>query len=193
MRGGVYLPSNFCSSGTATFVGSARRHGDADGHDPDPVRRRGDRLSARRACPPPSSVSRARRKVVVVVARRPREAPATQMHDFLSRDGLLPSELLAVGQAGSSCGQAAGGGTCGPRPSDAGEGGRTAPTNHDQLTREPDPAPFAPLVESSPIETRLTVHLRVLALAVNRRGHSPSATTLGLSGRAPAPPRHGSE
>jgi thioredoxin reductase len=43
-------------------------------------------------------LSRARRRVVVVDAGAPRNAPATHMHGFLSRDGLGPRELLAVGR-----------------------------------------------------------------------------------------------
>jgi thioredoxin reductase len=43
-------------------------------------------------------LSRAGRKVLVVDAGAPRNAPAAQMHGFLSRDGLPPGELLAVGR-----------------------------------------------------------------------------------------------
>ena len=44
-------------------------------------------------------LSRARRTVLVVDAGAPRNAPAAQMHGFLSRDGLPPADLLAVGRA----------------------------------------------------------------------------------------------
>ena len=44
-------------------------------------------------------LARARRRVVVIDAGSPRNAPAAHMHGYLSRDGLPPSELLAVGQA----------------------------------------------------------------------------------------------
>jgi thioredoxin reductase len=44
-------------------------------------------------------LSRARRSVAVVDAGRPRNAPAAHMHGYLSRDGLPPSELLAVGRS----------------------------------------------------------------------------------------------
>ena len=44
-------------------------------------------------------LARARRSVVVVDSGRPRNAPAAQMHGFLSRDGLPPSELLAAGRS----------------------------------------------------------------------------------------------
>lgn len=44
-------------------------------------------------------LTRARRSVVVIDAGRPRNAPAAQMHGFLSRDGLPPGELLAAGRA----------------------------------------------------------------------------------------------
>ena len=44
-------------------------------------------------------LARARRQVVVVDAGRPRNAPAAQMHGFLSRDGFPPAELLATGRA----------------------------------------------------------------------------------------------
>jgi thioredoxin reductase len=43
-------------------------------------------------------LSRARRKVLVVDAGQPRNAPATHMHGFLSRDGMPPAELLAAGR-----------------------------------------------------------------------------------------------
>ncbi|USQ75649.1 NAD(P)/FAD-dependent oxidoreductase [Ornithinimicrobium cryptoxanthini] len=43
-------------------------------------------------------LSRARRKVLVVDAGAPRNAPASHMHGYLSRDGLPPHELLAVGR-----------------------------------------------------------------------------------------------
>jgi len=44
-------------------------------------------------------LSRARRRVLVVDGGAPRNAPAAHMHGFLSRDGLPPAELLAVGRA----------------------------------------------------------------------------------------------
>ncbi len=43
-------------------------------------------------------LSRARRKVLVVDSGTPRNSPAAHMHGFLSRDGLPPGELLAVGR-----------------------------------------------------------------------------------------------
>ena len=43
-------------------------------------------------------LSRARRRVLVVDAGAPRNAPAAHMHGFLSRDGLPPGELLAIGR-----------------------------------------------------------------------------------------------
>src|SRR4051812_49261059 len=43
-------------------------------------------------------LSRARRRVLVVDAGEPRNAPAAHMHGFLSRDGLPPAELLALGR-----------------------------------------------------------------------------------------------
>lgn len=43
-------------------------------------------------------LSRARRKVLVVDAGTPRNAPATQLHGYLSRDGIPPAELLASGR-----------------------------------------------------------------------------------------------
>jgi thioredoxin reductase len=43
-------------------------------------------------------LSRARRKVLVIDAGAPRNAPAAHLHGYLSRDGLPPSELLAVGR-----------------------------------------------------------------------------------------------
>jgi thioredoxin reductase len=44
-------------------------------------------------------LTRARRRVLVVDAGAPRNAPATHMHGFLSRDGLPPLELVAIGRA----------------------------------------------------------------------------------------------
>ncbi len=43
-------------------------------------------------------LGRARRRVAVVDAGMPRNAPADHMHGFLSRDGLRPGELLAIGR-----------------------------------------------------------------------------------------------
>jgi thioredoxin reductase len=43
-------------------------------------------------------LSRARRKVLVVDAGAPRNAPALHLQGFLSRDGLPPAELLALGR-----------------------------------------------------------------------------------------------
>jgi thioredoxin reductase len=44
-------------------------------------------------------LGRARRRVAVVDAGSPRNAPATHMQGFLSRDGMPPAELLAAGRA----------------------------------------------------------------------------------------------
>jgi len=43
-------------------------------------------------------LGRARRGVLVIDAGSPRNAPAAHMQGFLSRDGMAPSELLAVGR-----------------------------------------------------------------------------------------------
>lgn len=43
-------------------------------------------------------LSRARRTVLVVDAGNPRNAPATHLHGYLSRDGMPPNELLAAGR-----------------------------------------------------------------------------------------------
>ncbi len=43
-------------------------------------------------------LSRARRRVLVLDSGTPRNAPAAHMHGFLSRDGLPPGELLAIGR-----------------------------------------------------------------------------------------------
>src|SRR5437764_8104979 len=43
-------------------------------------------------------LGRARRRVTVVDAGAPRNAPAAHMQGFLSRDGLPPAELLALGR-----------------------------------------------------------------------------------------------
>ncbi|CAM3787259.1 NAD(P)/FAD-dependent oxidoreductase [Nocardiopsis gilva] len=44
-------------------------------------------------------LARARRRVLVVDRGNPRNAPARQVHGFVSRDGTPPGELLAVGRA----------------------------------------------------------------------------------------------
>ena len=44
-------------------------------------------------------LGRARRRVAVVDAGAPRNAPAAHMHGFLSRDGMPPAGLLAIGRA----------------------------------------------------------------------------------------------
>jgi len=44
-------------------------------------------------------LGRARRRVAVLDAGAPRNAPAAHMQGFLSRDGLPPAELLAIGRA----------------------------------------------------------------------------------------------
>jgi thioredoxin reductase len=43
-------------------------------------------------------LSRAQRRVAVVDAGHPRNAPAAHMHGFLSRDGMAPAGLLAIGR-----------------------------------------------------------------------------------------------
>lgn len=43
-------------------------------------------------------LSRARRHVLVVDAGEPRNAPAAHMHGYLSRDGLPPADLIAIGR-----------------------------------------------------------------------------------------------
>ncbi len=43
-------------------------------------------------------LTRARRRVVVIDAGEPRNAPASHMQGFLSRDGMPPTELLAAGR-----------------------------------------------------------------------------------------------
>ena len=43
-------------------------------------------------------LSRARRKVLVLDAGHPRNAPAAHMQGFISRDGLPPGDLLALGR-----------------------------------------------------------------------------------------------
>jgi thioredoxin reductase len=44
-------------------------------------------------------LARARRRVAVIDAGAPRNAPATHMYGFLSRDGLAPHDLLTIGRA----------------------------------------------------------------------------------------------
>jgi len=44
-------------------------------------------------------LTRARRRVLVVDSGAPRNAPAAHMHGFLSRDGMPPADLIALGRA----------------------------------------------------------------------------------------------
>src|SRR5215203_7163742 len=44
-------------------------------------------------------LGRARRRVAVIDSGAPRNAPASHMQGFLSRDGMPPAELLALGRA----------------------------------------------------------------------------------------------
>lgn len=44
------------------------------------------------------TLARARRSVLVIDAGRPRNAPASQVHNYLGREGTPPSELLAIGR-----------------------------------------------------------------------------------------------
>src|SRR5918911_448751 len=44
-------------------------------------------------------LGRARRRVLVVDAGSPRNAPAAHMQGYLSRDGMPPGDLLALGRA----------------------------------------------------------------------------------------------
>ena len=45
------------------------------------------------------TLARARRSVLVVDAGEPRNAPASGVHGFLTRDGISPAELLEIGRA----------------------------------------------------------------------------------------------
>jgi thioredoxin reductase len=45
------------------------------------------------------ALGRSRRRVVVIDAGEPRNAPAERVHNFLTRDGTSPRELLALGRA----------------------------------------------------------------------------------------------
>lgn len=45
------------------------------------------------------ALARSRRSVLVIDSGQPRNAPAAHMHNYLSRDGMAPLELLAVGRA----------------------------------------------------------------------------------------------
>ncbi len=56
-------------------------------------------------------LTRARRSVAVVDAGEPRNAPAAKMQGYLSRDGMAPSDLLAIGRSEVAAygGQLAGG------------------------------------------------------------------------------------
>src|SRR3712207_8276716 len=45
------------------------------------------------------AVARSRRSVLVIDAGEPRNAPADGVHNFLTREGAIPTELLALGRA----------------------------------------------------------------------------------------------
>ncbi|WP_329080335.1 FAD-dependent oxidoreductase [Streptosporangium sp. NBC_01469] len=45
------------------------------------------------------TLARARRSVLVIDAGRPRNAPASHVHSYLTRDGVPPAELAALGRA----------------------------------------------------------------------------------------------
>lgn len=45
------------------------------------------------------ALARARRSVLVIDGGRPRNAPASHVHNYLGREGTPPSELLAIGRA----------------------------------------------------------------------------------------------
>jgi flavin-dependent dehydrogenase len=45
------------------------------------------------------TLARARRSVLVIDAGEPRNRPASGVHGFLTRDGLPPAELVALGRA----------------------------------------------------------------------------------------------
>src|ERR671914_1084654 len=44
-------------------------------------------------------LGRQRRSVIVVDSGEPRNAPAAHMHGYLGREGVAPSELIAIGRA----------------------------------------------------------------------------------------------
>lgn len=44
-------------------------------------------------------LGRSRRSVIVIDSGDPRNSPAEGVHGFLSRDGIKPSELLAIGRS----------------------------------------------------------------------------------------------
>ncbi|WP_371785896.1 FAD-binding protein [Streptosporangium subroseum] len=44
------------------------------------------------------TLARARRAVLVIDAGRPRNAPASHIHNYLGREGAAPSQLLATGR-----------------------------------------------------------------------------------------------
>src|SRR5687767_15064771 len=44
------------------------------------------------------TLARVRRSVVVIDAGSPRNAPASGVHGFLTRDGMPPAELIALGR-----------------------------------------------------------------------------------------------
>ena len=70
-----------------------------------------------------STLARARRSVLVIDAGEPRNAPADGVHDFLSRDGMPPPELVATRpRGGAAYGGAVVDGRGRRRPRRAGDG-----------------------------------------------------------------------
>ena len=82
-------------------------------------------------------LSRARRKVIVLDGQSPRNAPAAHMHGFLSRDGMNPADLLAIG-----------------RQEVEGYGGQLIATTVTEVVREGSAGLFAVLADDRRIEAR---------------------------------------
>ena len=87
------VPGNSNESGAARFAPAASQSMDRARYDVVVVGGGAAGLSAALV------LGRARRRVAVVDAGAPRNAPASHMHGFLSRDGMSPAELLVAGRA----------------------------------------------------------------------------------------------
>jgi thioredoxin reductase len=102
-------------------------------------------------------LARAQRRVLVVDAGEPRNAPADHMHGFLSRDGMPPGELLAVG-----------------RQEVKGYGGQFIDARVDAVSQDPNGFTIA-------IKDAATVDARRLVIATGLRDELPNVA--GLSER----------
>ena len=140
-------------------------------------------------------LSRARRRVAVVDAGAPRNAPAAHMHGFLSRDGLPPHDLLAIGrtEVESYGGRLIDGRVTG-MPGDAARASTSRLADGAALTRPPHPDRHRPArrTPGHPRRPRtLGTGPTALPLLPRLRGPRPADRRAGRNpGRRRARPAH---